>query len=174
MILVAIIQFHQETNSTNGTQFSKNSGTEGFQLYGSPGIRSWGSFLYLYISNLRTHPSHVAIKVLTAKSSETTELEELNILKRINSADPSHPGYKHVIRLVDDFRIKGPHGEHQCIVFEALGQDIKGVRDRFKDCKLPISLLKQVSKQLLLALDYLHVKCEIIHCGMTRFVRLIR
>lgn len=119
----------------------------------------------MVIANVSIHPRHVAIKVLTADSSQDVHVEELKILKQIRETGQEHPGYNHVIQLLDDFRIQGPHGEHLCLVFEVLGMDIKAVRDRFEGNRLAMGLLKQVAKQTFLALDYLHHCCGIIHCG---------
>jgi serine/threonine-protein kinase SRPK3 len=110
--------------------------------------------------------THVAVKVLTAYSSQDhARLNELGILQRISKADPTHPGYSHVVQILDNFRLNGPHGEHLCLVFEVLGTNIGAIRDRFDRNSLPISLTKQVSTQLLLALEYLHDCCGVIHCG---------
>jgi len=106
--------------------------------------------------------------VLTADSSQDKHVDELKVLKKIRNTAQDHPGYNHVIQLLDDFRIQGPHGEHLCLVFDVLGMDIKAVRDRFEGNKLPMNLLKQVARQTLWTLDYLHTKCKIIHCGSSQ------
>lgn len=43
-----------------------------------------------------------------------------------------HPGYHHVMKLVDDFRVTGPHGNHICMVFEILGENILHVIYKYK------------------------------------------
>jgi serine/threonine-protein kinase SRPK3 len=106
--------------------------------------------------------------VLTADSSKDVHVDELEILKQIRNIGQDHPGYNHVNQLLDNFRIQGPHGEHLCLVFEVLGMDMRNLRDRFEGNKLPMALLKQVARQTLLALDYLHTRCRIIHCGTFR------
>ncbi|CUM52680.1 unnamed protein product [Debaryomyces tyrocola] len=35
-----------------------------------------------------------------------------------------HPGYKHIMRLLDDFEVTGPNGKHICMVFEVLGENV--------------------------------------------------
>ncbi|KSA03193.1 uncharacterized protein AC631_01090 [Debaryomyces fabryi] len=35
-----------------------------------------------------------------------------------------HPGYKHIMRLLDDFEVTGPNGKHICMVFEILGENV--------------------------------------------------
>jgi serine/threonine-protein kinase SRPK3 len=125
-------------------------------------------FLIIDGTNFRDDQhKHVAIKILTADSSQNTrQLDELKILKRVKEIDPTHPGYCHINHVVDDFRIEGPHGEHLCMVTEVLGTAVGALRHRFQHEMLPITLTKQVAKQLLLGLDYLHRSCGVIHCGM--------
>lgn len=35
-----------------------------------------------------------------------------------------HSGYKHIMRLLDDFEVTGPNGKHICMVFEVLGENV--------------------------------------------------
>jgi serine/threonine-protein kinase SRPK3 len=103
---------------------------------------------------------------LTAETTQdTTRLDELNILKRLAVADPHHPGCNHVVKLLDDFHLHGPNGEHLCLVFEVMGQTISDISNQFDKFKYPAPLAKQIAKQLLLGLDYVHRVCGVIHCG---------
>lgn len=36
----------------------------------------------------------------------------------------SHEGYGHIMKLLDDFHVKGPNGSHICMVFEVLGENM--------------------------------------------------
>lgn len=36
----------------------------------------------------------------------------------------SHEGYGHIMKLIDDFHVKGPNGNHICMVFEVLGENM--------------------------------------------------
>lgn len=49
-----------------------------------------------------------------------------------------HPGYQHVMRLLDDFEVNGPNGKHICMVFEVLGENVLNL----------ISKSKSISKSL--------------------------
>lgn len=109
---------------------------------------------------------HVALKILTAESyGGGKDIYELSVLRHIKTANPDHPGYKHVACLLDEFRHEGPHGVHVCLVFEVMGEDLVALVRRYCDEKLPIQLVKQVARQLLLGLDYLHRSCKIVHTG---------
>ena len=109
---------------------------------------------------------HVALKILTAESyGGEKDIYELTILRHIKTANVDHPGYKHVVCLLDEFRHAGPHGVHVCLVFEVMGEDLVALVRRYCEEKLPVHLVKQVARQLLLGLDYLHRSCKVVHTG---------
>lgn len=86
-------------------------------------------------------------------------------MRHIKTASPDHPGYKHVICLLDEFRRAGPPGVHVCLIFEVMGEDLVALARRYCGEKLPVHLVKQIARQLLLGLDYLHRSCKVVHTG---------
>lgn len=82
------------------------------------------------------------------------------------SANKDHPGRKHVVSLLDSFTHKGPNGSHVCMVFEVLGENLLGLIKRWNHRGIPMPLVKQITKQVLLGLDYLHRECGIIHTDL--------
>lgn len=109
---------------------------------------------------------HVALKILTAESyGGKNEIYELSILRHIKSVNADHPGYKHVVCLLDEFRHTGPHGVHVCLIFEVMGEDLGALVRRYSSEKLPVHLVKQVARQLLMGLEYLHRSCNVVHTG---------
>lgn len=85
------------------------------------------------------------------------------ILKYIRDADPSHPGCEFIAHLLDHFTHVGFNPEHECLVFNVMGERVDGLSRRF-DCR-PADLIKQIGRQILLTLDYLHTYYNIIHTG---------
>lgn len=107
------------------------------------------------------------MKILTADSyGGEKSVYELAILQHISAADPSHAGYKHVIHLLDNFAHTGPNGEHLCLVFKVMGESVSARRLRFPTRQIPAALMKQIARQVLLGLDYLHQACGVIHTGV--------
>lgn len=95
---------------------------------------------------------HVALKVLTAKTfGDRNDTFELDILDRIKAQCIQHPGKSHILGLLDEFEHHGPNGCHVCLVFKAMGQDLSIYRRLFPGRRIPLPLLKQISRQLLLA-----------------------
>lgn len=61
---------------------------------------------------------------------------------------------------MDSFEVSSAQGSHLCLVHEAMAKfPTVGRRG------LPVTLVKAVAKQLLLALDFLHRECHVVHTG---------
>ncbi|KAJ5600888.1 hypothetical protein N7450_001955 [Penicillium hetheringtonii] len=127
----------------------------------------WGHFSTVWLSRDTTTGKHVALKVVRSAAHYTeTAIDEIKLLNRIVQAKPSHPGRKHVVSLLDSFEHKGPNGVHVCMVFEVLGENLLGLIKRWNHRGIPMVLVKQITKQVLLGLDYLHRECGIIHTDL--------
>ncbi|KAL4994017.1 kinase-like domain-containing protein [Aspergillus recurvatus] len=127
----------------------------------------WGHFSTVWLSRDTTTGKHVALKVVRSAAHYTeTAIDEIKLLNRIVQANPSHPGRKHVVSLLDSFEHKGPHGVHVCMVFEVLGENLLGLIKKWNHRGIPMPLVKQITKQVLLGLDYLHRECGIIHTDL--------
>ena len=81
----------------------------------------------------------------------------------MQDANPSHPGHKHVVALLDSFHHCAPEDIHVCIVFEPLGENLLALIERNNKTGIPVALVKIVMKQVLLGLQYLHEECDLVH-----------
>ena len=52
------------------------------------------------------------------------------------------------------------------MVFEVLGENLLGLIKRYQHRGVPAHIVKQITKQVLLGLDYLHTECGIIHTDL--------
>jgi len=129
---------------------------------------------------------HVALKIVKSAPSYTET--EIDMLQRLitsvtppvpptpdNSNPPAshahtHPGRFHVMSILDHFRHKGPNGVHVRMVSEVLGENLLGFIKRHQNKGVSISLAKQIAKQILLGLDYMHRCCSTIHIGPLFFL----
>lgn len=110
---------------------------------------------------------HVALKVVKSAPHYTeTALDEIKLLQRLVAANPVHPGRRHCVSLLDHFKHKGPNGSHVCMVFEVLGENLLGLIKRYQHRGVPPHIVKQISKQVILGLDYMHRECGIIHTDL--------
>lgn len=127
----------------------------------------WGHFSTVWLSKDNVTQKHVALKVVRSAAHYTeTAIDEIKLLNKIVAAKPNHPGRKHVVSLLDSFEHKGPNGTHVCMVFEVLGENLLGLIKRWNHRGIPMALVKQITKQVLLGLDYLHRECGIIHTDL--------
>jgi serine/threonine-protein kinase SRPK3 len=124
----------------------------------------WGHFSTVWLSKDKEQERHVALKIVRSAPHYTeTALDEIKLLKRIVDANPQHPGRRHIVSLLDSFEHQGPNGKHICMVFEVLGENLLELIRKWRHRGIPVGLVKQITKQVLLGLDYLHRECGIIH-----------
>jgi len=104
--------------------------------------------------------------VKSATHYTETALDEIKLLQRVVECNPAHPGRRHVVSLLDHFTHRGPNGTHVCMVFEVLGENLLGLIKRYHHRGVPDHICKQIAKQVLLGLDYIHRECGIIHTDL--------
>ncbi|KIO34397.1 hypothetical protein M407DRAFT_3504 [Tulasnella calospora MUT 4182] len=129
----------------------------------------WGANSTVWLASATGPPQYVAIKVITAHATALHRsgiLAEVSFLKRIESANPNHPGHRHCSRFYEAFFETAAEGQHLGFVMEPLGTDLAVYRELPPGTRLPIPAVKRLTKQTLLALDYLHTECGIIHCDL--------
>ncbi|QPH09432.1 hypothetical protein C2857_000202 [Epichloe festucae Fl1] len=91
---------------------------------------------------------------------------ELAVSRHVRSIEADHPG-RGMLRLVqDDFQVAGPHGMHQCLVFDPLGLTFTQFRNKFPNRALNKELLQQTLQLILLGLDFLH-QAEVVHTDIS-------
>ncbi|EJT97973.1 kinase-like protein [Dacryopinax primogenitus] len=127
----------------------------------------WGRYSTIWLAKDNKKDIYVSLKLLTSEWTPREDLlSEAAFLRKASTANPSHPGSQHVLTLLDEFRFKGPNGTHIVLVTDVLGEDLVTVRGRYDGGRLPVGVVKQVSKQVLLGLQYLHKECGITHTDM--------
>lgn len=115
--------------------------------------------------------SLVALKILTADScngkNDTFESEILrHIRTKSNCAGEASANSDRILGLLDEFRHLGPNGNHKCLVFKPMGPDLSQFRRLFPRLRIPVNTVKRLARDLILALVFLHDKCQTIHTGM--------
>lgn len=126
----------------------------------------WGHFSTVWLADDLETQKHVALKIVKSdKIYSEAALDEIEVLKSAsaNQANDQFGGYKHLLTLLDDFIHSGENGDHIVMVFEVLGENLLALINRYENTGIPIGYVKQISKQLLLSLDYMHRVCGIIH-----------
>lgn len=104
--------------------------------------------------------------VKSAKHYSETARDEIKLLECVTQADSAYVGAGYVTAIVDHFMVDGPNGQHVCMTFEVLGENLLSLIKKYRNRGIPMSIVKQISKQALLGLNYLHRKCGIIHTDL--------
>ncbi len=124
---------------------------------------SWclGELSLITFSNLG---QYVSLKILSADILSVKAERERDVLAELRDRNPGHSGRSHIIELLDSFYHGGPNGQHMCLVYKPMGEHLLRLQARVPDNKLPVPLMKRITRQLLQALDYMH-SCGWVHTG---------
>lgn len=125
----------------------------------------WGHFSTVWLAWDTQKSSYVALKVQkSAKHYTEAAMDEITILKQIADGDPHDK--KCVVKLLDHFKHSGPNGQHVCMVFEYLGDNLLTLI-KYSDYRgIPLRMVNEICLQILVGLDYLHRELSIIHTDL--------
>ncbi|CAG7892123.1 unnamed protein product [Brassica rapa] len=157
---------------------SEDEGTEDYRRGGYHAVRvgdsfkngsyviqsklGWGHFSTVWLAWDTLNSRYVALKIQKSAQHYTeAAMDEIKILKQIAEGDADDT--KCVVKLLDHFKHAGPNGQHVCMVFEYLGDNLLSVI-KYSDYRgVPLSMVKELCFHVLVGLDYLHRKLSIIH-----------
>lgn len=107
----------------------------------------------------------VALKIQKSASGYTDAAhDEIRILESIDkaAAGVATP----VVRLLDSFEHTGVNGRHVCLAFDVMGASLLHLIKRFNFSGVPIPLVRRVTRDLLVGLDFLHTSARVIHTDL--------
>ncbi|BFG02737.1 serine/threonine-protein kinase SRPK-like [Drosophila madeirensis] len=126
----------------------------------------WGHFSIVWLCFDMTASVYCAVKVCkSAENFAETALDEVSLLKRVAKYE-SHALRSRLVSLTDNFFASGPNGTHHCLVFEILGQNLLCLIQRSNYQGIPSYNVRQIARQVLEGLAYLHTQCRIIHTDL--------
>ncbi|GLU19263.1 hypothetical protein SLE2022_355240 [Rubroshorea leprosula] len=125
----------------------------------------WGHFSTVWLAWDTQKSRYVALKIQKSAQHYTeAAMDEIKILKQISEGDPDDK--KCVVKLLDHFKHSGPNGQHMCMVFEYLGDNLLTLI-KYSDYRgVPLHLVKEICFHILVGLDYLHQELSIIHTDL--------
>ena len=107
----------------------------------------------------------MALKVQKSAQHYTeAAMDEIAILKQIAEGDVDDK--KCVVKLLDHFKHTGPNGQHVCMVFEFLGDNLLTLIKYYDYRGMPLHRVKEICYHVLVGLDYLHRQLSIIHTDL--------
>ncbi|KAJ1293609.1 hypothetical protein BS78_01G081600 [Paspalum vaginatum] len=160
---------------------SEDEGTEDYRRGGYHAVRvgdsfkqgayvvqsklGWGHFSTVWLAWDTAHARYVALKVQKSAQHYTeAAMDEIKILKQIADGDPDDS--KCVVKLLDHFKHSGPNGNHVCMVFEFLGDNLLTLIKYTEYRGIPLPMVKEICRHVLIGLDYLHRSLSIIHTDL--------
>lgn len=90
--------------------------------------------------------------------------DEIKLLSEMMRGDPRDERF--CVRFVDSFETVGPNGRHVCLILERLGDNLLSlIRHYYAQTGggVPIHIVRQLTRQMLIAMDYFHRERQIIH-----------
>ena len=106
-----------------------------------------------------------ALKVVRSAPKYTeTANDEVIFLKTISENDPDRKYF--CLHLIDSFTHRGLNGIHTCMVTDVGGSNLLSLIKLYHYKGIPISITKEISRQVLIALNYLHTRCSLIHTDL--------
>ncbi|PQK13443.1 hypothetical protein BB8028_0004g03740 [Beauveria bassiana] len=129
----------------------------------------YGQYSTVWLARDSKCQRYVALKLLRAAcyggSHDIFEREILSSISEVSQRS-SHKGHKNLLHLLEQFNHKGPNGDHVCLVFDVLGHHLDFQTAKYKNGRLPVKAVKEIARQLLMGLDFLHRECGIIHTDL--------
>jgi len=147
----------------------------------------WGYFSTVWLVNEKKTENYFALKIQKSKKSYSeAAVDELEILKALtqNTNQPEwqetiaelnktynltlEPFDNFNIKLFDNFCHHGMHGKHYCSVFPIMGPNLLDLIQFFEyqDKGMDIRLVKIITRQILIGLDYMHRIGKVIHTDL--------
>lgn len=150
----------------------------------------WGHFSTVWLAKDKKHDTYVALKVQkSAQHYIEAAYDEVEILDQVSSFwrkkdwqdslkhyykdDPKKlkniqetSKYCHTVQLLNAFMHHGPNGKHYVMVFEILGVNLLEIIKRYDYKGVPLHLVRELTKQCLIGLDYMNRVCKLIHTDL--------
>ena len=98
---------------------------------------------------------YVALKFQRSAPNYTWKtLGGISILNQIRHGHPKDK--KCIVTLLDHFKYRGPNGQHVCLVYEYLGDNLFSFIKYYDYKGMPLKMVKNICYFTLIVLDYLY------------------
>ena len=110
----------------------------------------------IHFGQLQTFPLPSLPPQVQKSAAHYTEAaqDEITLCSQIRDGDPLDD--RCCVRMYDSFEHGGPHGRHTCMVFEVLGENLLALIKRYDYRGIPLPVVRNLSRQMLIGLDYIH------------------
>ncbi|KAL8708418.1 MAG: hypothetical protein Q9220_006708 [cf. Caloplaca sp. 1 TL-2023] len=123
----------------------------------------YGSYSTVWLAKDCLADRFVALKILTADRSKTTQEDHvLRFLRQQRIAEPDVTGHESIIKLLDDFKIDGPNGQHTCLVSEPAGGSIAQSKEDSGPHFFQLHVARLIAARIIIGVAFLH-RNNILH-----------
>jgi serine/threonine protein kinase len=121
------------------------------------------------------NPEYVALKIQKSASHyKEAALDEIKLLNCVKTASQSKAALAEfgpnfdpcVVFLLDSFEHLGRNGNHVCMTFDILGENLLKVIKKYNYRGIPLSIVRDYVRQICVGMDFLHRHCQIIHTDL--------
>jgi serine/threonine-protein kinase SRPK3 len=124
----------------------------------------WGYFSTVWLVWDYVSEQYQAMKIQkSAQHYRDAAFDEIKLLSEIMQADPKKD--RCCTRMNDFFEHTGPNGNHVCMVFDVLGENLLNLMEWYEYHGIPIPIVKAITQQVLIALEHIH-SINIIHTDL--------
>ncbi|KAI0630564.1 kinase-like protein [Trametes polyzona] len=122
-------------------------------------IKNEAGYRYLALKVLTTYA------ILVERKRRMHDIEMAWKMSRLPPSARKHPGYKHCsVPLFDVFSEESAHGLHYGIPSSVCSGSVYSLfRETSRHRGLPLGVAKRITKQVLMALDFLHTTLGVVH-----------
>ncbi|KAB8213320.1 kinase-like domain-containing protein [Aspergillus novoparasiticus] len=133
-----------------------------YQVVGKLG---YGSSATVWLCRDLLDHRYIALKVYTASTTATREIEVYNHLRSIQS---NHAGQSCLRPLIEIFQTRSPNTEcvHICLVHPPLGISLDQLTRLLPHRVMSSAMVRTTIRNILAALDFLHTDAQIIHTDL--------
>lgn len=127
----------------------------------------WGHFSTVWLFWDMQGYRFVAIKVMKAlEQYREVAKDEIDILKYIRDYDAIDYNRYRIVTLIDNFTVHSINGSHECMVFDVFSGNLLKLVVKSNYTGIPLENVRDIIRQVLEGLDFLHRKCGIIHTDL--------
>jgi serine/threonine-protein kinase SRPK3 len=129
----------------------------------------WGYFSTVWLVWDHDDERFCAMKVQkSAQHYRDAAMDEIKILSEIMQGTGSNGVATEACgcaRMTDFFDHKGPNGNHVVMIFDVLGENLLKLIERYEYRGIPLPIVKNIMKQVLIGLKYIH-SLDILHTDL--------
>eukprot|EP00347_Sterkiella_histriomuscorum_P011240 403373209 len=145
----------------------------------------WGHFSTVWLSFNIADKKLYALKILRSAKKYLASAYDEEAICKIIADNYLHPqwtksvrqyhndpsltitrDHTHTLQMYDWFNHHGTNGKHFTMAFEVLGRNLLSLVKKYDYHGIPIPIVREITRQLLMSLDYMHRICKLIHTDL--------